>query len=143
VGALDYYLDASFLVALLTPEPFSDRAADFVRLNPAILTVSDFAAAEFAAAVGRRVRTKQKSARRGDEGSLRLRSLAGPVRCSYRGLARRCRACHSFLRRLDLPLRTPDAIHIAAVQRIGATLVSFDLRMVANARALGVPVADA
>lgn len=49
----------------------------------------------------------------------------------------------AFLRRLDLPLRTPDAIHIAVVQRLGATLVTFDQRMAANARALGVPVADA
>ena len=143
MGALDYYLDASFLVALLTPEPFSDRAADFVRLNPAILTVSDFAAAEFAAAVGRRVRTKQSPLAEAmkdlSDFDRWLAQFAVRIEVSPDDVA----LATSFLRRLDLPLRTPDAIHIAAVQRIGATLVSFDLRMVANARALGVPVADA
>lgn len=47
----------------------------------------------------------------------------------------------AFLRRLDLTLRTPDAIHIAITQRINATLVTFDQRMTAGARALGTAVA--
>ncbi len=49
----------------------------------------------------------------------------------------------AFLRRLDLSVRTLDAIHIAAVERIGAALVTFDQRMAAAARTLGVAVADA
>jgi len=47
----------------------------------------------------------------------------------------------TFLRRLDLILRTPDAIHIAIAERIGATLVTFDRQMAAAARALGMAVA--
>jgi predicted nucleic acid-binding protein len=47
----------------------------------------------------------------------------------------------TFLRRLDLPLKTPDAIHIAIAQRVGGTLVTFDRQMAASARALGTPVA--
>ncbi len=47
----------------------------------------------------------------------------------------------TFLRRLDLTLRTPDAIHLAIAQRIGATLVTFDQRMAMSARALGMAVA--
>jgi uncharacterized protein len=42
----------------------------------------------------------------------------------------------SFLRRLDLTLRTPDAIHIAIAQRLQARLVTFDQRMTIAARAL-------
>jgi predicted nucleic acid-binding protein len=49
----------------------------------------------------------------------------------------------SLLRRLDLPLRTLDALHIAIVQRMGAMLVTFDRRMADSARALGLPVAAA
>lgn len=48
----------------------------------------------------------------------------------------------SFLRRLDLPLRTPDAIHIAAALRLEAGLATLDRRTAANARALGLEVAD-
>jgi predicted nucleic acid-binding protein len=43
--------------------------------------------------------------------------------------------------RLDLTLRTPDAIHIAIARRLDATLVTFDQRMATNARALGMAVA--
>jgi predicted nucleic acid-binding protein len=46
----------------------------------------------------------------------------------------------TYLRRLDLPLLTPDAIHIALAQRIGATLVTFDRAMAASARVLGMAV---
>src|SRR5207248_8010374 len=46
-----------------------------------------------------------------------------------------------FLRRLDLPLLTPDAIHIAITQRLNATLVTFDRQMATSARALGTAVA--
>jgi len=49
-------------------------------------------------------------------------------------------AAAAFLRRLDLALRTGDAINIAIVQRIGADLLTFDGQMSAGARALGVTV---
>jgi predicted nucleic acid-binding protein len=48
----------------------------------------------------------------------------------------------TFLRRLDLNLRAPDAIHIAMAMRLGATLATFDEAMAACARALGLPVAS-
>jgi hypothetical protein len=47
----------------------------------------------------------------------------------------------TFLRRLDLPLLTPDAIHIAITQRLDATLVTFDRQMATSARALDTAVA--
>jgi predicted nucleic acid-binding protein len=52
-------------------------------------------------------------------------------------------AAEAFLRRLDLNLRTPDALNIAIAQRVGALLVSFDEKMAASARALGTPTEDA
>ncbi len=50
-------------------------------------------------------------------------------------------AGNRILRRLDINLRTPDAIHIAISRRLEATLVTFDRSMVAGARALGIAVA--
>ena len=47
------------------------------------------------------------------------------------------------LRRLDLSLQAPDAIHIAMAQRLGATLITFDRQMAAAARTLGLAVAGA
>ena len=52
-------------------------------------------------------------------------------------------SAEAYLRRLDLNLRTPDALNIAIAQRVGATLVTFDLRMAEAARTLGTAVAPA
>jgi predicted nucleic acid-binding protein len=129
------YLDASVLVALLAPEPLSARADGFVRANPAALTVSDFAAAEFASAIARRVRTKECTL---DEAHADLADFdawvkrsAGFIETATADIA----VATALLRRLNLPLKTPDAIHIAITQRIGATLVTFDRQMAAAARA--------
>lgn len=140
-GNVSWYLDASILVALLTPEPSSSRADDFLRENPALLIVSNLAAAEFASAIARRVRTREIALddARSDLADLDiwLARSAQWVEISAADVA----LATAFLRRLDLPLRTPDAIHIAIAQRVDATLVSFDRQMAASARALGAVVA--
>lgn len=43
-----------------------------------------------------------------------------------------------WLSRLDPPLRTPDAIHLAACGRLGSTLLTFDVQMARAAEALGI-----
>lgn len=134
------YLDANILVALLTPEPLSERALDFVRANRAGLIVSDFAAAEFVSAVARRVRTREttiEDARRdiadfeawAARSSEQIKLSAGDVAVAT-----------AYLRRLDLTLLAPDALHIAMTQRIEATLVTFDRGMAAAARSLGTAI---
>jgi hypothetical protein len=47
------------------------------------------------------------------------------------------------LRRLDLGLRTADALNIAIAQRIRAALPTFDQKLAASARVLGIPVVAA
>lgn len=47
-------------------------------------------------------------------------------------------AAGAFLRRLDLPLRTPDALNIAIAQRLGAVIGTFDAKMAAAACTLGL-----
>jgi predicted nucleic acid-binding protein len=101
--------------------------------------VSDFTGAEFASAVSRWVRTRELDL---NEGRAVLDTFDGWI-----GRVQRVElmpvdvaAASLFLRRLDLPLRTPDAIHIAIVQRVGTALVTFDRQMAASARALGTAV---
>ena len=142
MGTLGGYLDTSALVALLRPEALSERADHFVEDNPTGLIVSDFAAAEFASAVSRWVRMRELAP---DEGRIALQNFDNWIaRFAQREEVRTAdiALATTFLRRLDLPLRTPDAIHIAIVQRLGATLVTFDRRMAASARALGATVAE-
>ena len=51
------------------------------------------------------------------------------------------RNAEAFVRRLDVPLRTPDALNIAIAQRITATLATFDQKMSLAAKVLGVSMA--
>lgn len=46
-----------------------------------------------------------------------------------------------YLRRLDLTLRTPDALNIAIARRLGAILATLDRKMAASAQSLGLQVA--
>ena len=50
------YFDASVLVGLVVKNALTARASALLRSHEAVLLVSDFAAAEFASALGRRVR---------------------------------------------------------------------------------------
>ncbi len=61
----EVYFDASVLVALLTNDPLTRRADALMRTRTPVLVVSDFAAAEFASAIARRVRMGGDYVRRG------------------------------------------------------------------------------
>lgn len=105
--------------------------------------VSDFAAAEFSAAIARHVRmgktTPQAAKANFSDFDAWVYLLAEHVETGSADV----RTAGAFIRRLDLNLRAPDALHIAIAQRIGATLATFDERMAANAGILGTPVAAA
>ena len=141
MAAVSWYLDASVLIALLTVEPFSNRADAFVSATPDPLLVSDFAGAEFASAIARRVRTRESTLSDAQRDladfDVWVERSARRVGISPADIA----VATTFLRPLDLTLRTPDALHIAIVQRLDATLVTFDRRMADSARTLGIAVA--
>jgi predicted nucleic acid-binding protein len=128
-------------VALLTPEPFSGRADTFLQNTSEPLIVSDFAVAEFSSAVARRVRMRGYTIEQAgialsgfDEWLVRA---ADRVEIGTSDVV----LTTTYIRRLDLTLRTPDALHIAIAARLDATLVTFDSSMAASARALGMAVA--
>jgi predicted nucleic acid-binding protein len=138
----DAYLDTSVVVNLLLNEPFSARAEAFAKLNRDALVVTDFAAAEFSSAMARRVRMDETSK---DEARAHLADLDEWIARSVLRMeitpADIARA-DSYMRRLDLALRTPDAIHIATARRLEARLATFDRRMADAARTLGVSIAE-
>jgi uncharacterized protein len=137
------YLDASVIVALITKDVFTTRAESYVRKNAPILIVSDFAAAEFASVIARRVRVREITRQIARivftefdawmiRGTEHVETTTADVMDAGRSL-----------RRLDLPLRTADALNIAIARRIGATLMTFDEKMAAAATAIGVTVVAA
>ena len=119
----------------------SSRAWDFILEREPIAVVSDFfAAAEFASALNLRVRAgrlaKVEAQTALDAFDLWRRAAAG-CRLESADIA----AAEIYLRRLDLPLRALDALHLALVERLGFELATFDLKMAASARALEIAVA--
>ncbi len=139
---MNRYLDTNGVIALLTADPLTARVTALLRQDADPLIVSDFTAAEFSAVVGRKARTgaiiKQHA----------LDALAALDQWLLRVLRVELEAgdvsrADAVLRRLDLPLMAPEAIHIAIAQRVGARLVTFDQRMAAAARSLGLAVAGA
>ncbi len=138
---MSLYLDASVVVALFVIDPSSARAEAFVSANPEVFMISDFGAAEFSSAVARRVRTCYLTQ---SEGRLAFSNFDSWVVRSteqQETTTADIDAANRILRRLDVNLRTPDALHIAIAERIGATLVTFDRQMAASARALSMAVA--
>lgn len=137
---MSVYLDASVLVPLFIDDQHSHRAHAFLEHVAARLIVSNFAAAEFASALSRRVRMQELSMHQ-----------ASAVFALFDGWTTRetehvemassdVSRAQLILRQLSLPLRTPDALNITMTQRLGATLATFDRKLADCAHYLGISV---
>jgi predicted nucleic acid-binding protein len=134
------YLDASVLLPQLTNEPTS--AAIDVLLDgwPDDLLVSEFAAAEVASALSRLTRTGELDvadarARLADFDAWRDGRTAHLV---IEDLD--IRAAHMLVRRFELKLRAPDALHLAVCRRLGLTLITLDQRLADAGKFLTIDV---
>ena len=140
---MDVYLDASVIVALLTNDLLTGRARTLLQSESLTLFVSDFAAAEVASVIARRVRTGEliEAEARAAFDSLDqwTQKFARPIAIASGDIA----MAAGFIRRLDLTLRAPDAINIAIARRLGIALATFDKGMASCASTLGVAVAPA
>ena len=134
------YLDASVLIALLAEEPTSGAVRRFLRAHREDRLISDFAAAEVASAISRLLRMRLLTE---EEGSARLadfdawRAAATSAADVH---AADARLAYIYVRRFDLGLRAPDALHLAIARRLDATLVTLDRRLAIAANQLGVSV---
>jgi len=132
------YLDASAVVPTLVEEGASHAVGDYLGAASDPLVVSDFAAAEVASALSRLVRMTAIG-REAAETVLRefdaWRAIATTgVELSSADV----RLANLIVRRFELGLRAPDALHAAVCQRGDHTLVTLDSRLAAAAEALGV-----
>ncbi|MFN4297733.1 MAG: type II toxin-antitoxin system VapC family toxin [Brevundimonas sp.] len=135
------YLDASVLAAALLQEPGSDAVTEALESSGADLLVSDFAAAEVASALSRQVRmgvdTEVQAARRLEQFDEWRAITTTAVTLTAVDMEQADR----IVRRFDLQLRTPDAVHVAMSGRLDARLVTLHLRLARAAAALGLPTA--
>lgn len=130
------YLDASVIVPLFVVEERSAEAR--TRLIGATLNASPLSLAETSSAIGRRVRMGEI---RAEDAHRHLKSLdlwAASAIAVCEITSDDFLNATAFIRRFDLALRTPDALHIAIAGRLGARLLTFDATMAAAASALGL-----
>jgi predicted nucleic acid-binding protein len=111
------------------------------RHDPAVV-VSDLACAEFASVMALRTRTGRISETLARDAFLPLDTWVSAAAIPARTETSDVRRAETFLRRLDLTLRTQDAMHVALALRLDAAIATFDLRMGDAARALGAAVPD-
>lgn len=135
------YLDTSAVAPMFVPDGHSDAMREWLARKAQPLVISDFGAAEFAAAVGRLLRMGELRAAdtnavlsrfdrwRADQVSVRLTT------------ANDIAACDRLVRDFRLKLGAPDALHLAIAITIDAPLVTFDHRLARAARRVGHPVA--
>jgi predicted nucleic acid-binding protein len=135
---LSAYLDASVLLPTLIAEPSTEAVFDCLGAGDRELLISDFAAAEVASALSRLVRMARLSdadatARLADFDAWRA-AMSSPAEIG----AADVRLASVYVRRFDLGLRAPDALHLAIARRLDATLITLDRRLAAAALEMDV-----
>ena len=132
-------LDASVVVALLGEEETSGRVDVVLDQARDALIVTDFCVAEASAAVSRLRRigiaTGDRADRLLNDLDLWVATFAQALSVTPEDIS----LATDHVRRPDLVLRAPDAIHIAAAARLEATLVTLDRGMARAAALLGLP----
>ena len=138
---MSIYLDVNVLVALFVLDPLNGRADKAMRSLRDDLIVSNLSVAEFSAAIARRVRMRDLSGSEARTAFTQFDAWCAGYTRTMEMEGSDVTAATGWMRRLDLPLRTPDALHIAIAQRTGCRLLTFDRTMVKVARTLGLAVA--
>ncbi len=133
------YLDASILVALLGHEASSPEVYAWLEESEDDLLVSDFARAESSAALARQRRMGALSDEDAEEAFARLDAWTARYTEAVEIAPADIAQSDRWVRRVDLALRTPDAIHIAAAQRVNARLATLDKGQAASAHTLNIP----
>jgi predicted nucleic acid-binding protein len=134
------YVDTSILAAYYCPEPISLLAERTLRslTSPAI---SDLTLVELTSAVSRKIREKTLSR---EEGARILTQFETHLEEGYYRVlpvrTRDYRVARSWLAQLQGTLRTLDALHLAVAESSGASTLTADKRLAAEAQALGLSV---
>ncbi len=136
---MSVYLDASVLVPAILNEPGSATVDAFFAQARTELLVSDFAAAEVASALSRLVRMRTIDSRAADLCLSAFDSFRAEAAIVLEVESSDVRLASVLVRRFELMLRAPDALHLAICRRVDAPLITLDGRLAKAAAELGVP----
>lgn len=132
------YLDSSVVVAYYVPESKSKRVqALYERLTTPM--ISELVELELIAGLSLRIRTGDVDRAQGEEVmTLFDEHLSAGLYSRLHLCAEHYRWARDAISRFDLPLKSPDALHLAAAQRGGLRLVTADRQLARNAASLDV-----
>jgi hypothetical protein len=136
------YLDTSIIVALHVHEPHTVRVVTWLKMrDPADLSISPWAAVEFASALALKVRTGQIDEGERTIAQASFRELLLP---SLEVLAIESPDYHRATTMVEVDrhgLRAGDALHLAIAERHRRTVLTLDQGMATSGRALGLRIA--
>lgn len=135
------YLDGSAIFPMLVREPGTIAIDAFLRAHKEELLISEFASAEVASVVSRLVRTSVLTTEQGRETLNDFDLWRGGNTQAVDVQSADVRSAATIVRRFELMLRAPDALHLAVAQRLSARLVTMDRRLATAANDLGVAAA--
>lgn len=133
-------LDASVLVPLFVQEPRTNDAAKLIQTDTPATT--PLTIAEASCAFSRRYQAKELNETQTLETFDALDIFSQTHMASSTIELEDYETATQLVRRIDLGLRTADALHIAVAMRLGATLATFARKMADAARSLGIDVVD-
>lgn len=128
-------------MSLLASDAHTERVAAFFTDDGRHIAISDFGALELASAIGNRLRSGTLS---GDEAAMILAEFDSwhPDACTMITMASEdMTMATAIVRRFDLGMRAPDALHLAMCVRSGADLLTYDAAQAKAAAALGLGLA--
>lgn len=133
------YLDTSVMVSLFLPEARSEAVAALVGRASDPVIVSDLAGGEFSAAISTAIRTGRLGRDHGEDVLRNFDTWITDVR-RMEVCGTDARLAIGFVRRIDLGLLFPEALHLALCSRVDAHLVTGDQRQALAANAIGIDV---
>ena len=135
-----YYIDTSVLVAYYCPEPFADKAEEFLAKidKPNISAITEV---ELFSALSRKLRNKEMDPKTTRQIAAKFLShVEGkyfnclPVTANHYSLA------SNWISQFILPLKSLDAIHLAIASCEDLSIVTLDHQLCQNARKLDFEV---
>jgi uncharacterized protein len=126
---------------MFVPEPSSVMVERCIQTWKDVIVVSDFAIGEFGSAVSIRFRRGDLTLEQAQQALTSFDMwLASKARRNVIGYEDTALAAR-FVRRFELALRMPDALHLAVSARLDASLATLDRRQSAAAMSLGIKLA--
>ena len=138
---MSFYLDTSVIMSLFLDEPRTSAVAALIADRARPIVVSEFGVGEFSAAISTTVRMDRLTDIDGIAILEDFDTWCADAVTFAAVTSADLKEAIAIVRRFDLKLLFPDALHVATCRRVGATLISADRRQCGAAARLGITVA--